>query len=255
MNDAFADLDAFDAGDGHQVARENVFGFVAFESAKSIELGDTGGIEFAVELTDADLRAALDGAVENATDGNTAEKIAVVEIHHLDLQDALRIAGRRGDGFDDSLEERQEIFRVIADFAMGHAVARVGVNDRKIELVFSSVQVDEEIVDFVENFLGASVGAINFVEHDDGRKLGGQSFLQDVASLRQRTFAGVNQDNDAIDHAQRTLDFSAEIAVAGRVNDIDFGVVKKESGILGENGNAALALEIVGIHDTLDQGF
>src|SRR5207245_541628 len=97
---------------------------------------------------------------------------------------------------------------------MGHAVARVGVNDRKIELVFGSVEVDEKIVDFVENFLGASVGAINFIEHDDRRKLGGKSFLQNVASLRQRAFASVNQDNYAIDHAQRTLDFSAEIAVA-----------------------------------------
>src|SRR5712672_11020 len=242
MNDAFADLDAFDASDGHQVARENVFGFVAFESAKSVELGDTGGIEFAVELTDADLRAALDGAVENATDGNTAKKIAVIEIHHLDLQDAFRIAGRRGDGFDDSLEERQEIFRVVADFAMGHAVACVGVDDGEIELVFGGVEIDEEIVDFVEHFLGASVGAINFVEHDDWRKLGGKGLLQNIASLRQRAFAGVNQDNYAIDHAQRTLDFAAEIAVAGRVNDIDFGVVKKESGILGEDGDAALAL-------------
>src|SRR5712672_3767026 len=255
MNDAFADLDAFDAGDGHQVARENVFGFVAFEPAKSVELGDAGGIEFAVELADANFRAALDGAVEHAADGDAAEKIAVIEIHHLDLQDAFRIAGRRGDGFDDSLEERQEIFRVIADFAMGHADACVGVNDRKIELVFRSVEVDEKIVDFVEHFLGASVGAIDFIEHDDGWQLGRKGLLQDIASLRQRAFAGVNQDNDAIDHAQRTLDFAAEIAVAGRVNDIDFSVVKKESGILGENGDAALALEIVGIHDTLDQGF
>src|SRR5258705_8323020 len=242
INDAFADLNAFNTSDGHQVTSENTVGFVAFKPAESIELSDARGIELAVELADADFRAALDGAVENAADSDAAEKIAVIEIHHLDLQDAFRIAGRRRDGFDDRLEERQEIFRVIADFAMSHAVARVGVNDGKIELVFGSVEVDEEIVDFVENFLGAGVGAINFVEHDDRRKLGGKGLLQDIASLWQRAFAGVNQDNDAIDHAQRTLDFAAEIAVAGRVNDIDFGVVKKESGILGENGDAALAL-------------
>src|SRR5712672_3747266 len=125
---------------------------------------------------------------------------------------------------------------------MGHAVPRIRVNNWKIELVSGGAEIVKENVDFVENFLGASVGAINFVEHDDRRKLGGKGLLQDIASLRQRAFAGVNQDNYAIDHAQRTLDFAAEIAVAGRVNDIDFGVVKKESGILGEDGNAALAL-------------
>jgi len=52
------------------------------------------------------------------------------------LQDAFGIAGRRGDGFDDGLEKRKEIFGVVADFAMGDAVAGVGVDDGKIELVF-----------------------------------------------------------------------------------------------------------------------
>src|SRR5882762_1061608 len=107
INDAFADLNALDASDGHQVSGENAFGFVAFEPAKSVELGDAGGIEFAVELADADFGAALDGAVEHAADGDAAEKIAVIEIHYLDLQDAIGIAGRRRDGFDDGLEERE----------------------------------------------------------------------------------------------------------------------------------------------------
>ena len=41
--------------------------------------------------------------------------------------------------------------------------------------------------------------------------------------------------------------------MAGRVHDIDFGFVEKESGVLGENGDAAFALEVVGIHDALDE--
>jgi hypothetical protein len=41
--------------------------------------------------------------------------------------------------------------------------------------------------------------------------------------------------------------------VAGRVHDIDFGVVEKERGVFGEDGDAAFALEIVGIHDALDE--
>src|SRR4029077_1906746 len=32
IGDAFANLDAFDTGDGHEVARKNAFGFVALES-------------------------------------------------------------------------------------------------------------------------------------------------------------------------------------------------------------------------------
>src|SRR5258707_7422352 len=45
IGDAFADLDAFDTGDGHEVASENAFGLIAFESAKGVELGDAGGFE------------------------------------------------------------------------------------------------------------------------------------------------------------------------------------------------------------------
>ena len=42
-------------------------------------------------------------------------------------------------------------------------------------------------------------------------------------------------------------------SVAGRVDDVDFDVVEKESGVFGGNGDAALALEVVGIHDALDE--
>ena len=156
---------------------------------------------------------------------------------------------------DDGFEEGEEIAGIIADLAMGDAGARVGVDDGKIELIFGGVEIDEEVVDFVEDFFGTRVGAVDFVEDDDRGKLGGERFLQDVAGLRERAFAGVHEKDDAIDHAEGAFDFAAEIAVAGRVHDIDFGVVEKEGGIFGEDGDAALALEVVGVHDALDDGF
>ena len=80
-------------------------------------------------------------------------------------------------------------------------------------------------------------------------------FLQNVAGLRQRAFAGVDEQNDTIDHAQRALHFAAKIAVAGRVHDIDFGVMEEQRGVLRQNGDAALALQVVGVHHALDDGF
>src|SRR5258708_27795498 len=157
----------------------------------------------------------------------------------MGLQSGLGVGGRRGDGFDDGLEERKEIFGIVADFAMGHAIAGVGVDDGEIELVFGGVEVDEEVVDFVEDFLGAGVGAIDFIQDDDRRELGGERFLQDVARLRERAFAGVDEKDDAVDHAQGALDFAAEIAVAGGVDNIDFGVMEKKRGVFCEDGGAA----------------
>jgi len=41
--------------------------------------------------------------------------------------------------------------------------------------------------------------------------------------------------------------------VAGGINNVDFGIVPVDSGVLGENGDAALTLQIVGVHDALNR--
>ena len=119
-------------------------------------------------------------------------------------------------------------------------------------MVFGGVEIDEEIVDFIEDGSGAGVAAIDFIQDDDGRQLGLQRFLQNVARLRKRAFARVHEEKDAIDHAQGALDFAAKIAVAGRVHNVDFRVVIEERGVLRKDSDAAFLLEIVRVHDTVD---
>ena len=129
----------------------------------------------------------------------------------------------------------------------------VGVKHRKVELVFAGIQIDEQIVDFVQHFLGARVGTIDFVDDHDRRQLGFQRLAQHVAGLRQRAFAGIHQQHHAVDHLQRALHFAAEIAVARRVHDVDLGVVVENRRVLGQDGDAALALQFIGIHHPLDE--
>ena len=76
--------------------------------------------------------------------------------------------------------------------------------------------------------------------------------LRHVAGLRQRAFAGVDQQHHAVDNLEGALDLAAEIAVAGRVDDVDLHAVVTHAGDLGEDGDAALALQVVGIHDAVD---
>ena len=70
--------------------------------------------------------------------------------------------------------------------------------------------------------------------------------------LRQRAFGGVHQHQRAVHHVEDALDLTAEIGVARRIDDVDAGVLPLHRCRLGENGDAALALEIVGIHGALD---
>ena len=97
----------------------------------------------------------------------------------------------------------------------------VGVEHGEVELVFVRVEIDEEVVDLVEDFLGAGVGAIDFVDDEDGEQLGFERLGEDVAGLRQGAFGGVDQQHDPVDHFEGALDFTAEIGVAGGVDDVD----------------------------------
>ena len=244
---------AFDSGDGHQIARHYALGLVALQASERVQLGDARGRELSVQFADAYVGAPANRAVEHAADGDAAQKLAVVEVHHLNLQDAFGIAGRRGNRLDDRFEERQQIFRVIADFAVRHAVARVGVDHREVQLVFHGVEIDEEVVDFVEDFRRPRVDAVDLVQHDHRWELRRQRFLQDVARLGKRAFARIHEHHHAIDHAQRAFHLAAKITVAGRIDNIDLRVVEEERRILRENGDAAFALEVVRVHDALDE--
>jgi hypothetical protein len=41
--------------------------------------------------------------------------------------------------------------------------------------------------------------------------------------------------------------------MAGRIHNVDLDVVIQDGGVLGENGDAAFALQIVGVHDAINQ--
>ena len=70
--------------------------------------------------------------------------------------------------------------------------------------------------------------------------------------LRQRALGGVDQHQRAVDHIENALDLAAEIGVAGRIDDIDAGALPFHRSGLGQDGDAALALEVVGIHRAFD---
>jgi hypothetical protein len=166
---------------------------------------------------------------------------------------ATRICSGRRNGLYDGLKQGLKIGAGYVEVGGCRAKFAVGVEHGKIKLRLFGIKVDKEVIDLIENFLGASIGAIDLVDDDDWLKVGFQSLRKDVARLGKRAFAGIHQQHHAIDHFQGALYLSAEIAVAGSVHDVDFEVVVKHRGVFGENGDAALAFEIIGIHDAVDQ--
>ncbi len=171
------------------------------------------------------------------------------------MKHGVGIAGGRRSFFEDGVEERAQVGALVIDVELGDAFLAVGVDDGEVELVFGGVEIDEQIVDFVEHFGDAGVGAVDFIDDHDLGKPRFERLAEHVAGLGQRAFAGVDQQHDAVDDLERALDFAAEIAVAGGVDDVDLDVVIVDAGGLGEDGDAALAFEVVGVHDALGDFF
>ena len=81
--------------------------------------------------------------MKDAPDGEPAEVFRVVEVADLDLEDLVRVALRRGDVFEDGVEQRAQVLGVVLQIVFRDAVARDGVDHREIELVLGGVEVDE----------------------------------------------------------------------------------------------------------------
>ena len=111
------------------------------------------------------------------------------------------------------------------------------------------VQVQEQLVDLVDDVLHASVGTVDLVHDQDHGQVQLERLPQDEPRLRQRPFAGVDQQEHAVDHGQPAFDLAAEVGVAGRVHDVDLQVAVTNGRVLRQDRDALLTLQVHGVHD------
>jgi len=65
---------------------------------------------------------------------------------------------------------------------------------------------------------------------------------EDEARLRHGALSGVDEQDNAVDHLEDTLDLAAEVGVARGVDNVDLGVAVADGGVFGEDRDAALTL-------------
>src|SRR5580692_7892358 len=252
VGNGLADGDSFDAGDGDDVAQLRFRDVGALQAGEGKQFRDFRLVKSTIQPGDGDLFAGMHGAVEDAGDGEATQIVAVIKVRNQNLQWTCGVAFGERDRLYNGVEERTQIFSAAFDIGRSRADLGVGVEHGEIELILFGVEIDEQVVDFVQHFLGTRIGAVDLIDNDDGREFGFERLAQHVAGLRQRAFAGVHQQHDAVHHFQSAFDFTAEIAVAGRVDDVDLYVVIEDSRVLGEDGNAALTLQFVRVHHPVD---
>ena len=194
--------------------------------------------------------AGLDRARKNAAGEQPAEKRIALDGGDEHAERPLLDLGL-GHIFDDLVEQRPEGLFGAGGIGAHPALLGRTVEHREIELLGRRFERDEQIEDFLEHFEVALVGAVDLVDGDDRPQALRQRLGQHELGLRHRAFGGIDEDHHAIDHREDALHLAAEIGVAGGVDDIDAGVFPDQRGHFRQNGDAAFALEIVGIHGAL----
>ena len=163
-------------------------------------------------------------------------------------------------------------FRLAGLLGIGTAGLGGGVDDGEVE---DGVQVDvgvlvgeigrqgqEQVGGLGDDLADARVGTVHLVDDEDDRQIGGERLAQHEAGLGKRPLRGVHEQDDAVDHGQAALDLTAEIGVPGSIDDVDGDALGEpgvdggrtavvNGGVLGEDGDALLALELAGVHDAL----
>ena len=121
----------------------------------------------------------------------------------------------------------------------------------KVELFVGRVERGEEVEDLVDDFVRPRVGLVDLVDADDGLEADLQRLADHEFGLRHRAFGRVHEHDRPIHHREDALHLAAEIGMARRVDDVDAHVLPDDRSRLGQYRDAALAFEVVRIHNPL----
>ena len=208
--------------------------------------------------------------------GETTQERRSVQVGDVGLQRHVLVVGGAGDTVEDGLEQGLEVLggqlavaRVLQGALAGlgggvdngdvHEGVHVDVDALVHEVL---AEGEQQVGRLGDDLVDTRVGAVNLVDDDDDGQVGLEGLAQHEAGLRERALGGIDHEDDAVDHRQASLDLATEVGVAGGVDDVDGDAVFQaeslrrgativDGGVLRENGNALLALQIAGVHDAL----
>ncbi len=237
------------SGDRDDVARLADLDRGALQAAEGQDLRDAAGFhELASAVDDFDRLVRLHGAGRDAP-GDDATEEGVGFEQRAEHPERTLLDARLRHVLEDEVEQRREAVLLRAVRRGGHPAGAAGaIEDREVELVVGGVERGEQVEDLVDDFRDAGVRPVDLVDRHDRLQPDLERLADHELGLRHRTLGRVDEHDDAVDHREDALDLAAEIGVARRVDDVDAGVLPDDRGRLGEDGDAALLLEVVRVH-------
>ena len=248
-----ADGDVLNTGDTDDIACGNLLNRRMTQAVNRIH-GDRFCLVrliVAVVVADHQILTDMHPSALDTADGDASDIVAVINRGNQHLQFAVRIDMRRRNVGQNSFKQRGQILALLIRRGGCRAVAAGAVQNRAVQLFIRRIQRQQQLENLVADIAQTGIRTVNLVDHDDDLVTELQRLLQNKAGLRHRTFKCIDQQNNAVYHLQDTLDLTGEVRMARSVDDVDLGVFIMNRGVLGQNGNAALTLQIIAVHDAV----
>ena len=118
----------------------------------------------------------------------------VVQGRHQDLHRPLHVRDWGRDMLDDGAKQGDEIRCEVVRRVPGAALTGNGIDDRIAQLGILGRQFEEEIGNFLDDFLGPRILAVDLVDHDQRAQSELQRKPKDEPGLGQRTFGRVHKE-------------------------------------------------------------
>ena len=250
--ESITDVDVCNTGDRNDRTDGSTFNLNLVQAVKLIKLADLHTLVFVrvMMVQKHQLLVYGNSSALNLTDTDTAYIFIVVDGADKNLCISVRISLRSRDRIKDSLKKRSHILRLIIEVTNCVAGLCGGIQERAVQLLVRCVQIHEKLQNLVDNLFRTCFRTVDLIDADNNMQVQFESFTKYKFSLRHGTLEGVHKKNNAVYHLQHTLYLAAEVRMTWSIDDIDFYVLIMNCGVFGENRNAALTLNIVGVHDT-----
>src|SRR5690606_28424733 len=130
-----------------------------------------------------------------------------------------------------------------------------GVHRGVVHAVDVARQLQQQVVGLLDDLGDPRVGAVDLVHHEHDGQARLEGLAEHEPGLRERTLARVDEQHHAVDHRHAALDLTAEVGVAGGVDDVDgdrtVGGASADGRVLGQDRDALLPLQFAGVHHAI----
>ena len=150
-----------------------------------------------------------------------ANIVIVVYGRYQNLQRSLLFASRSRYMVDDGIKNGLHVWLHLIRFVTRNTVTRRGINYGKFKLFIACTKLNKQTQNLIHDLIRTCARTINLVDNDYRNLIKFKSFPENEPRLRHTAFKRIYEKQNAVYHLENALNLTAEIGMAGSVNDIN----------------------------------